>query len=334
MNKKTLIIAEAGVNHNGDLNIAYKLCKAAKEAGADIVKFQTWKTEKIITKDVAMASYQENNIEEKESQYDMLKKLELAYNDFTLIKEYCKKIGITFASTADDSDSLEFLLKLGIPFIKIGSSEITNIPYLREMGSKKMPIILSTGMSYLSDVGNAIRIIQKAGSNDISVLHCTTNYPCPYDEVNLDSMNTLKAAFKLPVGYSDHTVGIEVAIAAVAMGATIIEKHFTLDKNMEGPDHVASTDPVEFRAMVDAIRNIEKAKGDGLKKPNKSELEISEVVLKRIVASVDIREGDCFTEDNLTVMRSKNGISPLFWDSLIGKKSQKNYEKHQGIEIL
>ena len=271
---RTCIIAEAGVNHNGDVAIAKKLCLAAKNAGADIVKFQTWITEKIITQNVKQADYQSENTGSNQSQFDMLKKLELSYDDFREIKKYCDEIGIIFASTADEQDSLDFLVDLGIPFIKIGSGDIGNIPYLRYMGTKKMPVILSTGMSTLGDVEISIQALREGGAKNIKLLHCTTNYPCPYNDVNLKAMDTLRTAFGLDVGYSDHTEGIEVAIAAVARGATIIEKHFTLDKNMDGPDHKASMEPDEFRCMVEGIRNVEISLGRERKCPTESEIEI------------------------------------------------------------
>lgn len=330
---KTLIIAEAGVNHNGKLDIALKLCDAAKEVGADVVKFQTWQTDKIITKNVAQAEYQTENTGKSESQYDMLKRLELSYEDFRKIKEHCDKIGIQFASTADEKWSLDFLIDLGIPFIKIGSGEVTNIPYLRYMGSKKLPVILSTGMSYLSDVDIAIRTLREAGCPDITVLHCTTNYPCPYDTVNLKAMQTLKNAFNLPVGYSDHTIGTDVSVAAVALGATVIEKHFTLDKNMEGPDHKASTEPEEFKRLVEGIRCIEKAIGTGEKVPSNEEKKISKVVLKRIVCTQTINKGDIFTEENITVLRNDKGLPSSMWDYIIGSKTKKDYTIGEAIEL-
>lgn len=329
----TLIIAEAGVNHNGKLDIALKLCDAAKEAGADVVKFQTWKTEKIITNSVAQAEYQTENTGKTESQFDMLKRLELSFDDFKAIKEHCDKIGIQFASTADEEESLDFLISLGIPFIKIGSGEITNIPYLRIMGSKKLPVIISSGMSTLAEVDTALSELKNAGATDITLLHCTTNYPCPMADVNLNAMLTLKEAFKIPVGYSDHTEGIEVPIAAVAMGAKVIEKHFTLDRNMEGPDHLASTEPEEFKKMVDSIRNIEKALGTGEKLPTKSEIDISKVVLKRCVASKKIKTGEIFNENNLTVKRNDKGLPAKYWDLLIGKKATKEYEIDEAVEL-
>lgn len=331
--RHTLVIAEAGVNHNGQLDLALKLCDAAKASGADVVKFQTWKTEKIITRTVAQADYQSENTGKHESQFDMLKRLELSYEDFTKIKEYCDKIGIQFASTADEEESLDFLIKLGIPFIKIGSGEITNIPYLRIMGSKKLPIIISSGMATLAEVDTALNELKNAGATDITLLHCTTNYPCPMNSVNLNAMLTLKDAFKIPVGYSDHTEGVEVPIAAVAMGATVIEKHFTLDRNMEGPDHLASTEPAEFKKMVDSIRNIEIALGNGEKVPTKSEVDISKVVLKRCVASQKIKAGESFCENNITVKRNDKGLPSKYWDLLIGKQAEKDYEIDEAVEL-
>ena len=330
---RTCIIAEAGVNHNGDVAIAKKLCMAAKKAGADIVKFQTWITEKIITQNVKQADYQSENTGRNQSQFDMLKKLELSYDDFREIKKYCDEIGITFASTADEQDSLDFLVDLGIPFIKIGSGDIGNIPYLRYMGTKKMPVILSTGMSTLGDVEISIQALREGGAETIKLLHCTTNYPCPYKDVNLKAMDTLKTAFGLDVGYSDHTEGREVAIAAVARGATIIEKHFTLDKNMDGPDHKASMEPDEFSCMVDCIRHIESAIGDGQKIPTKTEDEISKVVLKRIVASREIMLGDLITEINVCVKRNDYGLPAKAWDFVVGTKANKYYKIDEGIEL-
>jgi len=328
------IIAEAGVNHNGDINLAFKLCDEAKKAGVDAVKFQTWKTENLVTKSAPLATYQENNITSKgDSQFEMLKKLELSYNEFIELQKYCNKIGVRFLSTPDEDESLEFLSGLNLDFIKIGSGEVTNIPYLRKIGEKKQPVVLSTGMSNLADVERAYNTLITAGAVSVTLLHCTSNYPCPMDEVNLKAMQTLKDAFKCEVGYSDHTMGIEVPIAAVAMGATMIEKHFTLDKDMEGPDHKASLDPQELADMVTAIRNIEVALGDGIKKPNKSEVEISKVVLKSIVSSKDIIAGETFTEDNLTVKRTSHGIPATYWDMVVGKKAYKNYMPDEIISI-
>jgi len=332
--KHTYIIAEAGVNHNGKLDLALKLCDAAMKSGVDAIKFQTWKTENIVTMTTNLASYQESNISNEEiSQFEMLKKLELSYHDFVTIKDYCEKIGIIFLSTPDDSESLVFLMKLGIDFIKVGSGEVNNTPFLREIGSTKMPVVLSTGMSNLGEVERAYNILIEAGTPKISLLHCTTNYPCPMDEVNLIAMVTLRDAFKCKVGYSDHTEGIEISIAAVALGAEIIEKHFTLDKSMEGPDHKASLDPMELAEMVKAIRNIEKAMGNGVKKANKSEKEIEKVIKKKIVASKNISKGEIFSNLNITVKRSDIGLSAEFWDLVQGRESNLNYEIDQPIVL-
>lgn len=328
---RVLIIAEAGVNHNGDVELAKKLCLKAKEIGADVVKFQTWITEKIITMDVEQADYQVENTKSNQSQFDMLKSLELSFDQFREIKQYCDEIGILFASTADEPESLDFLVELGIPFIKLGSGEIGNIPYLRYVGSKKMPVILSTGMSTLADVENSIQALREGGTEDITLLHCTTNYPCPYDTVNLRAMDTLEASFKLPVGYSDHTKGIEVSIAAVARGARVIEKHFTLDMNMEGPDHLASTEPDEFKRMIDAIRNIEVCLGDGVKQPSVDEKKISEVVLKRIVAKNFICKGQIITDNDICVKRSSCGIPSNAWDLVVGTVAHKDFKIDEGI---
>lgn len=328
------IIAEAGVNHNGKLDLALKLCDAAKEAGVDAVKFQTWKTENIVTASARQAAYQTENTGKEESQYDMLKGLELSYDHFRTIQDYCKKIGIDFLSTPDEEESLEFLVSLGLPFIKVGSGEVTNIPYLRKIGSCKKPVILSTGMSNIAQVALAYDTLMQAGADGVSLLHCTTNYPCPYNEVNLKAMITLREAFKCKVGYSDHTMGTEVPVAAVAMGAEIIEKHFTLDKNMEGPDHKASLEPAELKLMVQQIRNIEVALGDGIKRPNKSEAENANVVQKSILAKKPIKKGEILTEDILTVKRAGEGISASLWDSVIGAPAIKDFEIDEPIKLF
>ena len=333
MKNKVLIIAEAGVNHNGNVDIAIELCKKAKSSGADVIKFQTWKTEKIISRTVDQAEYQQENTGNKISQFDMLKQLELSYSDFKNIKKYCDSIDIAFCSTADEEESLDFLLELGIPFIKIGSGEINNIPFLRYIGSKKIPVLLSTGMSYLSDVDIAYRTLQNAGSSDISILHCTTNYPCSYNDVNLNALKTLKSSFNCPIGYSDHTIGHEISIAAVALGASIIEKHFTLDINMKGPDHAASTMPNQFKDMVNAIRNVENALGTGNKYPSEAEKKISNVVFKRIVAKRDIAFNECFSEENICVKRNNVGMFASMWDFVIGKPAKKNYSENEAIDI-
>jgi N,N'-diacetyllegionaminate synthase len=333
--KKVMIIAEAGVNHNGKLDLAFRLCDAAKEAGADVVKFQTWKTENIVTKTASLASYQENNLSESNiNQFQMLKELELSYDNFKLIKNYCDKIGIQFLSTPDEEESLKFLTGLGVDYLKIGSGEINNISYLRTIGSTRLPVILSTGMSTLGDVERAFNTLIASGTPDITLLHCTTNYPCPMEEVNLRAMLTLKEAFKCKVGYSDHTLGIEIPIAAVALGAEILEKHFTLDKSMEGPDHKASLNPAELKEMVKAIRSIEIAMGTGIKMPNKSEQEISRVVLKRIVAKSKIRKGDILSSGNLTAKRSSFGISSTYWDLVEGNVAFRDFEIDEAIELI
>lgn len=332
--KRVFIIAEAGVNHNGDINLAYKLTDVAKEAGVDAIKFQTFKTEKIISKYADMASYQKKNLSTNESQYEMIKKLELSYKEFKKLKNYCDEIKIMFLSTPDEECSLNFLVdELNMPIIKIGSGEVTNLPYLRKIAAKNKSIIMSTGMANLGEVEEAINTIRSVNSKaKISLLHCTTNYPTPYEEVNLKAMQTLAAAFKLPVGYSDHTLGIEVPIAAVAMGAKIIEKHFTLDKNMKGPDHKASLEPDELKKMVVSIRNIEEALGNGIKKPSKSEEKNIKIVRKSIIANCIIKKGEIFTKNNITVKRPGNGISPMRWDEIIGQRSNKDYQKDELIE--
>jgi len=331
---KTFIIAEAGVNHNGRLDLALKLCDAAKEAGADAVKFQTWKTENIVTVKVRQAAYQTENTGKEESQYNMLKGMELSYEHFRIIQDYCKKVRIDFLSTPDEEESLEFLVSLGVPFIKVGSGEVTNIPYLRKIGGCKKPVILSTGMSDIAQVALAYDTLLKAGADGVSLLHCTTNYPCPMDEVNLRAMITLRDAFKCQVGYSDHTMGTEVPVAAVAMGAEIIEKHFTLDTNMEGPDHKASLEPAELKLMVQRIRNIEAALGDGIKRPNKSEAENGKVVQKSILAKRPIKKGEILTEDILTVKRAGEGISASLWDCVIGAPAIKDFEIDEPIKLF
>lgn len=330
---KVLIIAEAGVNHNGDLKTALKLCDKAKECGADVIKFQTWKTEILIKKNVAQADYQKENTKNDESQYDMLKKLELSYEDFRKIKEYCDKIGIIFSSTADEEVSLDFLVNLGVPFLKVGSGEVGNIPFLRKIGSKKMPVILSTGMSSLAEVELSLNTLKDAGAEEIVLLHCTTSYPAQYETINLKAMNTLQYAFKTTVGYSDHSLGSQVAIAAVALGAKVIEKHFTLDKNMPGPDHKASLNPEELTNFINDIRIIEKALGDGIKKPRGSEQKISKVVKKRICALKPIKKDEIITEDSLCVRRSEDGLLAIYWDLVVGSKAKRDFNVDEGVDF-
>lgn len=321
--KNVFIIAEAGVNHNGHMDLAYKLIDAAKEAGVDAIKFQTFKTENLVSKACDMADYQIKNIEVESSQYDMLKKLELSYNEFRELKTYCDGIGIVFLSTPFDDESLDFLVdELKIKLLKIPSGEIDNIDFLEKVAKKNLETILSTGMSTLAEVESAIEVFNKCGTftSKLSVLHCTTNYPTPYNEVNLNAMLTIKNAFKVPIGYSDHTLGIEVPIAAVGLGAEIIEKHFTLDKNLEGPDHKASLDPSQLLNMVNGIRNIEKALGDGIKKPNESELQIMVNVRKSIVINKSVKAGHVLTEGDIGIKRPAYGIKPKHFRTIIGKK--------------
>jgi N,N'-diacetyllegionaminate synthase len=322
-NKKCFIIAEAGVNHNGDINIAKKLVDLAYEAGTDAIKFQTFKAENLVTKDASKADYQKKSTKDG-TQYEMLKKLELSYDEHVILKRYCEEKGILFISTPFDFESVDLLEKLNIPLYKISSGDLTNIPLLRYIGKLNKPMIISTGMASLGEVETAVDAIKKVGNEKISLLHCTSNYPTAYNDVNLNAMTTLKNAFKLPVGYSDHTEGIEVPIAAVSMGAEIIEKHFTLDKNMEGPDHKASLNPMELKAMVSSIRNIEKALGDGIKRCNENEENTKKVARKSIVARINIRKGESITYENVTFKRPSGGLSPVFIDEIIGKVAVKD----------
>ncbi len=325
------IIAEAGVNHNGDIDIAYKLIDKAVEARVDAIKFQTFKSELVVSKYAQQAEYQRINTGRVESQLEMVKKLELSYCDFENLKKYCDKKDIMFLSTPFDIESIVFLNSLGVEIFKIPSGEITNLQYLRKVGSLNKKVLLSTGMSNLGEIEQALEILRKSGAGDIAILQCNTSYPTPMEDVNLKAMSTMKNAFKVEVGYSDHTVGIEVPIAAVAMGAKVIEKHFTLDKNMEGPDHKASLNPDELLEMVICIRNIEKAFGNGIKIPSKSEVKNIEIARKSIVAKCNIRKGEVLTEENLTVKRPGNGISPMRWDEILGEISNKDYEEDEMI---
>lgn len=329
----TMIIAEAGVNHNGSLEIAKELVDAAKDSGADCIKFQTYITENIVTNYAMKADYQKAQSNYSDSQLEMLKNLELSFQDFIELKHYCVKKNIEFLSTAFDSESIKFLDTLGARIWKIPSGEITNLPYLVQIAKLKKSVILSTGMSTMDEIKNAIQILKENGTIDISILHCTTEYPTPYCDVNLNAMNNIKKAFGLDVGYSDHTAGIEVPIAAVALGATIIEKHFTLDRNLEGPDHQASLEPNELKSMVTAIRHIELAMGDGIKQPAISEKKNILIARKSIVAFRNISAGEIFTDENLTVKRPGNGISPMRWLEILGKRAVRNFQKDEMIEL-
>lgn len=330
---KVFIIAEAGVNHNGDIEIARKLVDEAVIAGADAVKFQTFKAENLVCKNAKKADYQMETTDNTESQYDMLKKLELTPEMHSELIDYCKEKGILFLSTPFDINSLHYLVECGIEIIKIPSGEITNYPYLREVGRTGKSVILSSGMSRLDEVEEAINVLREYGSGKITVLHCNTEYPTPYEDVNLKAMQTIKDKLGVDVGYSDHTPGIEVAVAATALGASVIEKHFTLDKNMEGPDHKASLEPQELCEMVQQIRNITASLGNGEKVPSVSEQKNVDIVRKSIVAKTDIKQGDIFTEDNLTTKRPGNGISPMRWNEIIGQKAVRDFEADELIEV-
>jgi len=326
---KVFIIAEAGVNHNGSLDLAYQLIDVAKEGGADAVKFQIFKAENVVSRLADKAEYQKKTTGSDKSQLEMIKKLELSFKDFIKLKKYCDKKEIMFLSTPFDHQSIDFLYDL-IDIYKIPSGEIINYPYLKHIAAKNKPIIMSTGMANLGEVEEAINTIKSVNSEaQISLLHCTTNYPTPYKEVNLKAMQTLEVAFKLPVGYSDHTLGIEVPVAAVAMGAKIIEKHFTLDKKLSGPDHKASLEPCELKEMVKAIRNIEMALGDGIKKPNKSEIEIMKVVRRSLIATRDIRAGEIIKESDIAIKRPGIGILPKFKEIIIGMKLINNIRQDE-----
>ncbi len=330
---KLLIIAEAGVNHNGSFVLAKKLVDKAVEAGADIIKFQTFKSQNLSSKFAAKAEYQKRQTGANESQLDMLKKLELSYDEFIELKGYCDEKGIEFLSTAFDGDSIEFLESLNMKRWKIPSGEITNLPYLIKIARTGKPVILSTGMSTMEDIRAAVTVLRENGSNDITLLHCTTEYPVPLNEVNLSAMLTIRNEFGVRVGYSDHTTIIDIPIAAVGMGAAVIEKHFTLDKNMEGPDHKASLEPGELKDMVIALRNVELAMGNGVKCPTDSERKNMIIARKSIIAKRNITQGEIFTEDNLTVKRPGNGISPMRWFAVIGLKAPRNFEEDELIEL-
>ena len=331
-NFNTLIIAEAGVNHNGSRELAKKLIDEAKKAGADMVKFQTAKLDSFVSESAQMAEYQKENIGKEESQKEMLKKLLLPYEDFSILHEYCKEVGIGFLSTPFDIDSIHFLDDLQDMW-KIPSGEITNYPYLVEIAKTGKEVILSTGMSTLEEVDSALEVLKSNGAGKITLLHCTTNYPAPMPDVNLRAMLTLKEHCGCPIGYSDHTNGVEVPIAAVAMGAAVIEKHFTLDRMMEGPDHKASVEPDELGAMVKAIRNIEQALGDGIKKCSDSEKPNIAVARKSIIAARNIKAGELLTEENLTTKRPGIGMNPMRWNEVLGSKANRDFAKDELIEI-
>lgn len=326
-----IIIAEAGVNHNGNVEIAKKMVLAAKKAGADYIKFQTFCPEKLVSKSAEKADYQKQNTIAQESQLEMLQQLALTQDDFFELKEYCKRKEIGFLSTPFDLDSLHFLDSLDMDFWKLPSGEITNLPYLLEIAKTGKPVVMSTGMCELEEIKEAVDYLRRAGTEKIILLHCNTEYPTPMEDVNLKAMQDIKDSLGLPVGYSDHTQGIEVPIAAAAMGACVLEKHFTLDRTMSGPDHRASLEPKELQSMVAAVRNIEKAMGNGKKEPSQSERKNIGAVRKSIVAKCKIKKGEIFSEENLTTKRPGTGISPLKWFELIGQRAKRDYETDQLI---
>jgi N,N'-diacetyllegionaminate synthase len=332
---KTLIIAEAGVNHNGSMELARQLIDEAKRAGADIVKFQTFKATELVSKSAEKAAYQKSSTDSGETQFDMIKKLELSQSAHLELMNYCEKVGIEFLSAPFDVASIELLHNLGVKRFKIPSGEITNYPYLKAMANYNMPIIMSTGMSELQEVQSALDVLTTNGTDlhQISILHCNTEYPTPFKDVNLKAMSTMQESFQVPVGYSDHTPGIEVPIAAVALGAVIIEKHFTLDRSLPGPDHKASLAPQELVDLVNSIRNIEQALGDGQKKPSQSEMKNIDIARKSIVADCNIQKGDVFSNENLTTKRPGDGISPMRYHDVLGRVAKKQFNEDEKIEL-
>jgi N,N'-diacetyllegionaminate synthase len=333
--RSVFIIAEAGVNHNGDISLAKRLIEAAADAGVDAVKFQTFRTEAIVSAAAPKAPYQAQTTRPEESHYDMLKRLELSAADFSELKRHCAEHRLLFMSTPFDLASIDMLLRLGLDIFKIPSGEITNLPYLRKMGGLRKELILSTGMSDLSEIEEAVAVLTTGGTKkeQLTILHCNSEYPTPFEDVNLRVLRTLKTRFGGRVGYSDHTLGIEVPIAAVAFGAEVIEKHFTLDRSMQGPDHKASLEPAELAQMVLAIRHIEKALGSDIKQPTTSEIRNRAVARKSLIAATDIMEGEKFSESNLTVKRPGTGISPMRWDEVIGKSAPRKFTKDEMIVL-
>ena len=326
------IIAEAGVNHNGSFELACQLVDEAKKAGVNCVKFQTFKSEKLVSHSAHKAEYQKETTGAG-SQIDMLKQLELSNDEFLGLKAYCDKKGICFLSTPFDLDSIDFLNAIDMPFWKIPSGEVTNLPYLLALAKTGKPVVMSTGMCDMKEIEEAIKVLRENGTKEIKLLHCNTEYPTPFEDVNLRAMLTMKNTFNLEVGYSDHTKGIEVPIAAVALGATVIEKHFTLDRDMEGPDHKASLEPDELAAMIMGIRHIEKALGSENKIPSESEKKNKAVARKSIVSRTNIKKGEKFTEDNITVKRPGTGISPMKWFDILGKKAIRDFHEDELIEL-
>ena len=330
-----LIIAEAGVNHNGDIEIAKRLIDVAADSGADLVKFQTFSAERLATQSAPKADYQNQTTNQTESQFAMLKKLELRSELHKVLIDHCQQRNIGFFSTGFDIQNLDYLASLGAELFKVPSGEVTNLPYLRHVGGFGKPVILSTGMATLGEIEAALEVLEAAGTprTQITVLHCNTEYPTPMQDVNLRAMCGIRGAFDVAVGYSDHTAGIEVPIAAVALGATVIEKHLTLDRNLPGPDHKASLEPYEFAAMVRAIRNIEQAMGDGIKRPSPSETKNKPIVRKSLVAAIPIHAGERFTPENVTAKRPGTGISPMRWDEVIGRVAGRDFAADELITL-
>jgi len=331
---KVLIIAEAGVNHNGDMELAKKLVDAAADAGADYVKFQTYKTDALLLETAEKAGYQKKIMGESENQYEMLKKLELCENNHVVLIEHCESRNVKFLSSPFDLDSIDLIAKLNLDFIKVPSGEITNFPYIRKVGGAGKKILLSTGMSNLGEIEAALNLMVDSGADmdQISVMHCNTEYPTPPKDANLRAISTIQNAFNVKVGYSDHTLGVEAAIAAVSMGATVIEKHITLDKNMSGPDHMASMDPEDFKQFVQCIHNVEAMLGGGLKRPSQSEKKNITIARKSIVASKAISKGEPFGEGNLTTKRPGDGVSPMRWNDVVGKVAHREYSVDEKID--
>ena len=333
---RVLIIAEAGVNHNGQMELAKQLIEKAKASGADYVKFQTAeKPETVMSRFAQMASYQKKNVGKDESQLEMNKKIAIGFSEFVILKSYSDEMGMKFLSTPFDMQSVDFLMGLGMDYMKVPSGELTNLPYLRKIAQQRIPVIMSTGMCTLGEVEAALNVLEQNGLSDenISLLHCNTEYPTPYADVNLKAMVAMKECFGLRVGYSDHTKGIEVPVAAVALGAEIIEKHFTIDRMLPGPDHVASLEPNELKAMVESIRHIEEAIGDGRKRVSDSERKNIVIARRSIIANRDIKAGEVFTEENLTTKRPGNGINPMRWDEVLGQKAKRDFVEDELIEI-
>jgi N,N'-diacetyllegionaminate synthase len=332
---RTLIIAEAGVNHNGDPDLARRLIDVAADAGADLVKFQTFNADRLVTAVAAKADYQRETTDATETQHAMLRRLELTRPMHEALIAHCRTRGIRFFSTAFDLESIDLLVELGLDRFKVPSGELTNLPYLRHIGQLRLPVILSTGMATMAEIGAALTALEAAGTprEQITVLHCTTEYPTPFEDVNLRAMRAIGETFGVAIGYSDHTLGIEVATAAVALGASVIEKHFTLDRTLAGPDHRASLEPDELAAMVRAIRNVERALGDAIKRPSPSEMKNLPLARKSIVARRAIRAGERFSAENVTTKRPGTGLSPMQWDQVVGRVAARDFRPDEAIEL-